>query len=48
MIVENRLIDLMYEVPSDPDIIDITLDKECLMGTKPPMIIRASDQQNSG
>ena len=48
MIVENRLIDLMYEAPSDPDIIDITIDKDCILGTKPPTILRASDQQNSG
>lgn len=48
MIVENRLVDLMYEVPSDPDITEITIDKECILGTRPAQIIRASDQQNSG
>ncbi len=46
MIVENRLIDLMFEAPSDPDITEITLDKECILGTKPPIIQRASDQNS--
>lgn len=48
MIVENRLVNLMFEVPSDPDITEITLDKECILGTKLPMIQRASDAQHSG
>jgi ATP-dependent Clp protease ATP-binding subunit ClpX len=47
MIVENKLIDLMYEAPSDPDITEIIMDKEAILGTKPPTILRASDQ-NSG
>jgi ATP-dependent Clp protease ATP-binding subunit ClpX len=47
MIVENKLIDLMYEAPSDPDIIEIIMDKDAILGTKPPTILRASDQ-NSG
>ena len=46
MIVENRLVDLMFEAPSDPDITEITLDRECILGTKLPMIQRASDIQN--
>jgi ATP-dependent Clp protease ATP-binding subunit ClpX len=48
MIVENRLIDLMFEAPSDPDITEITLDKACIEGLSSPTIHRASDQQNSG
>ncbi len=48
MIVENRLIDLMFEAPSDPDITEITLDKACIEGRSSPTIQRASDQQNSG
>ena len=46
MIVENRLIDLMYEVPSDPDITDITIDRECILGVGAPRIHRTSDQQS--
>lgn len=48
MIVENRLVDLMYEVPSDPDITEIIIDKECILGSRPATIHRASDQQSSG
>jgi ATP-dependent Clp protease ATP-binding subunit ClpX len=47
MIVENKLIDLMYEAPSDPDITEIVIDRETILGTKAPTIHRASDQ-NSG
>jgi ATP-dependent Clp protease ATP-binding subunit ClpX len=50
MITENVLIDLMYEVPSDADITDVIIDKECIAGTKVPIIQRSSDrsQESSG
>lgn len=44
MIVENRLIDLMYEVPSDPDITEIIIDKECILNGSKPTIRRISAQ----
>ena len=40
MIVENMLRDLMFEVPSDPTIREIMVDKECIVDDKPPRIIR--------
>ena len=40
MIVESLLMDLMYEVPSDPTIREILVEKECLTEKKPPMIQR--------
>jgi ATP-dependent Clp protease ATP-binding subunit ClpX len=39
MIVENLLIDLMYETPSDPTIKKIIIDEECVSGDKAPQII---------
>lgn len=44
MIVENRLIDLMYEVPSDPDITEIVIDKDCILNASRPIIRRISAQ----
>lgn len=44
MIVENRLIDLMYEVPSDPDITEIIIDKDCILHGSRPVIRRISAQ----
>lgn len=40
MIVENILRDLMFEVPSDPTIREIVIDKECIVDGKPPKVIR--------
>lgn len=40
MIVENMLRDLMFEVPSDPSIREIMVDKECITNNHPPKIIR--------
>jgi ATP-dependent Clp protease ATP-binding subunit ClpX len=48
MIVENRLIDLMYEVPSDPEISEITIDKECILGKNLPSINRSRKEKTSG
>jgi len=48
MIVENRLIDLMYEVPSDPEITEIVIDKECILGARQPTIHRVSAEEPSG
>jgi len=40
MIAENMLRDLMFEVPSDPTIREIMVDKECFVDNRPPRIIR--------
>jgi ATP-dependent Clp protease ATP-binding subunit ClpX len=48
MIVENRLIDLMYEVPSDPEVSEITIEKECILGTSLPSITRIPKEKTSG
>ena len=47
MIVENKLIDLMYEVPSDPDITEIVIDKNCMDGKGDPIIHRAPKEKSS-
>lgn len=47
MIVENTLIDLMYEVPSDEDISEIIITKDSIVNKAPPTIIRSSKQQTS-
>ncbi len=41
MIVEGILRDLMFEVPSDPTIKEILVDKENVQGKKSPQIIRS-------
>lgn len=40
MIVENLLMDLMFEVPSDPTIKEVIVDRECVLKLRPPQIIR--------
>lgn len=40
MIVENLLMDLMFEVPSDPTIKEVIVDRECVLKLRPPKIIR--------
>jgi len=47
MIVENKLIDLMYEVPSDNDITEIVIDKACMEGKSDPVIHRAPKEKSS-
>jgi len=38
MIVETLLMDLMYEVPSDPTVKEITITEKCVTGDTPPTI----------
>lgn len=40
MIVEGLLLDLMFEVPSDPTIQEIHIDKECITEKRTPLIKR--------
>jgi len=39
MIAEGTLRDLMFEVPSDPSIKEILVEKECIVDGKPPKIV---------
>ena len=41
MIVESMLVDLMFEVPSDPSIKEILIEKECLTEKREPKIVRS-------
>jgi ATP-dependent Clp protease ATP-binding subunit ClpX len=41
MIVENILLDTMYEVPSDPTIKEVIVDKDCITKKAPPTLKRA-------
>ena len=41
MIVESLLLELMFDVPSDPTIKEIFVDKECITAKKPPEIKRS-------
>lgn len=47
MIVENKLVDLMYEVPSDEDITEIVIDKNCMLGSSEPIIHRTPKEKSS-
>lgn len=40
MIVESLLIDLMFEIPSDPTIKEVIIEKECITKKLPPIIRR--------
>lgn len=41
MILENLMRDLMFEVPSDDTVDEITIDKECITDNAPPAIKRS-------
>jgi ATP-dependent Clp protease ATP-binding subunit ClpX len=41
MIVESLLLELMFEVPSDPTIKEIVVDKESILKSRAPQIIRS-------
>jgi ATP-dependent Clp protease ATP-binding subunit ClpX len=42
MIVEGLLLDLMFDVPSDPDIEEIIIEKKCITEKRPPVIKKKS------
>jgi ATP-dependent Clp protease ATP-binding subunit ClpX len=44
MIVENILIDLMYEIPSDPSIQEIVIDESCVTEKTQPLLKRKGEQ----
>ncbi len=41
MITEGILRDLMFEVPSDPTIREVLVEKECVTNGKPPTVVRS-------
>ncbi len=43
MIVENILMDLMFDVPSEKDIIGVVIEKECVTHKAQPTIIRSKE-----
>lgn len=44
MIVENLLMDLMYEVPSDPTIKQVTIEEGCVTEDKPPVMKHSKEK----
>jgi len=44
MIVENLLMDLMYEVPSDPTIKQVIIEEGCVTDEKPPTMKHSKEQ----
>ena len=38
-VLENILLDTMFEVPSQPDLVKVIIDKDCVNGKKPPKMI---------
>ena len=47
MIVENKLINLMYEIPSDEDVSEIIIDKGYMEGKSEPTIHRTPKEKSS-
>lgn len=47
MIVETILLDLMYDIPSDPDVVEVIVDEGCITGKAQPVIKRASESTGS-
>lgn len=43
MIVETLLMDLMYEIPSDPTVKHVIIEEECVTGDKEPQIKRSKE-----
>ncbi len=44
MILENLMRDLMFDIPSDNTIAEIQIDREVVLGTKPPLILRHQEK----
>ncbi|MDF2577958.1 MAG: ATP-dependent protease ATP-binding subunit ClpX [Chlamydiales bacterium] len=47
MMIENILRDLMFDVPSDPTVKEITIERSTVVNKEPPVIIRHSTEQAS-
>ncbi len=44
MIVETLLMGLMYEIPSDPTVRQVTIEEDCVTNDKPPVIKHAKEE----
>lgn len=40
-ILENIMMDVMYEIPSDDSIVEVTITKDCVLGKAEPITVRA-------
>ena len=45
MILENLMRDLMYEIPSDPTVEEVLIEKETVLDLAPPVIRRTEDKK---
>ena len=48
MIIENLLMDLMYEVPSDATIKEVVIEEGCVTEDAPPTIKHKEDKKEAG
>lgn len=47
-IIENVMGEIMYDAPSDPTIVKITVTRECVDGSEPPIMVRDPALQDGG
>ncbi len=47
-IIESVMGEIMYEAPSDPTIVKITVTRECVDGSEPPIMLRDPSLQDGG
>ena len=41
-IIENLMTDVMYEIPTDGDISEVKITRDCVLGTAKPELIKKS------
>jgi ATP-dependent Clp protease ATP-binding subunit ClpX len=39
-ILENMMMDIMYDIPSQPDIVGVTINADCVKGLAEPIVTR--------
>jgi ATP-dependent Clp protease ATP-binding subunit ClpX len=44
-LLEKLMLDLMYELPSREDIVDVTINRAVVEGKKPPIVRRKQDKE---
>ena len=47
-IIESVMSEIMYDAPSDPTIVKVTVTKECAEGAEPPIMVRDPALQDGG
>ena len=47
-IIESVMGEIMYDAPSDPTIVKITVTRECVDGSEPPIMVRDPALQDGG